>query len=118
MAALPGRIIAVHHISSTSIPGIRAKPILDLVPVVDELALFDEARPVIELLGYDWWGEYGLPGRRYCTLSDPTTGGRRLQLHCYQAGSPEISQASGFPRLSPRTFRGSRGIRPLEDPLP
>jgi GrpB-like predicted nucleotidyltransferase (UPF0157 family) len=56
-------IIVVHHIGSTAIPGIRAKPILDLMPLLRSLADFDEMRPAIEGLGYAWWGEYGIPGR-------------------------------------------------------
>jgi GrpB-like predicted nucleotidyltransferase (UPF0157 family) len=64
--------------------------------VVDELARFDEARPVIEALGYAWHGEYGLPGRRYCTLDEPISGRRTVQLHCYQAGSREITRLLAF----------------------
>jgi GrpB-like predicted nucleotidyltransferase (UPF0157 family) len=93
---LGGRIVTVHHVGSTAIPGIRAKPILDLIPVVDELALFDEARPAVEALGYRWHGEYGLPGRRYCTTDDAISGRRRIQLHCYQAGSAEITRHLAF----------------------
>ncbi|WP_249119455.1 MULTISPECIES: GrpB family protein [unclassified Bradyrhizobium] len=89
-------LLNVHHIGSTAIPDIHAKPILDLMPVVTSLAELDERKPHIETLGYEWWGEFGLPGRRYYTKSDPDTGRRLVQLHCYARGSPEITRHLAF----------------------
>ena len=86
----------VHHIGSTAIPSIRAKPILDFMPVVGNLAELDECQDKIKALGYDWWGELGLPGRRYCTKSNPKTGQRTVQLHCYENGSTEITRHLAF----------------------
>jgi GrpB-like predicted nucleotidyltransferase (UPF0157 family) len=83
-------IVVVHHIGSTSIPGIRAKPIVDLMPLVSSLAELDALREKIEALGYEWFGEYGIPGRRYCKRDDPTSGRRLVQLHFFEARSPEV----------------------------
>ncbi|MBP1870475.1 GrpB-like predicted nucleotidyltransferase (UPF0157 family) [Ensifer adhaerens] len=89
-------LVAMHHVGSTAIPTIRAKPVLDLVPVVTDLQALDDGRRVIEAHGYEWWGELGLPGRRYCTKSDPATGRRLVQLHCYEDGSSEIERHLTF----------------------
>ncbi len=95
-SVLGSDIVAIHHIGSTAIPGIHAKPILDLMPVVRNLAELDTAEPLIAVLGYRWWGEYGISGRRYCTLDDLATGRRIAQLHCFQLGSPEIEKHLAF----------------------
>jgi GrpB-like predicted nucleotidyltransferase (UPF0157 family) len=95
-AAVGDLIISVHHIGSTAVPNIRAKPILDLMPVVHNLSALDVARPVIEGLGYAWWGEYGLQGRRYCTFDDPATSRRQVQLHCFEVSSSEINRLLAF----------------------
>jgi GrpB-like predicted nucleotidyltransferase (UPF0157 family) len=88
--AVGGLVVVVHHIGSTSIPGIRAKPIVDLMPLVSSLAELDNARAKIEALGYEWFGEYGISGRRYCKRDDTKTGKRLVQLHFFEAKSPEV----------------------------
>lgn len=89
-------LIIVHHIGSTSVPGMLAKPIVDLLPVVDDAERLDAAMPQVLALGYECLGEFGLPGRRYCRKNDPVTGKRVFQLHCYGQGSPEILRHVAF----------------------
>lgn len=91
-AALP---ITLHHIGSTSIPGILAKPIIDLLGEVAALALADDATPKIEALGYEAMGAFGLPGRRYFRKVTQK-GIRTHHLHIYQTGNPELTRHLAF----------------------
>jgi GrpB-like predicted nucleotidyltransferase (UPF0157 family) len=64
-------VLDIQHVGSTAIPGMLAKPIIDIgVAVVD----FDQARvciPPLEMLGYIYRGEYGLPRRHYFVNGEP-----------------------------------------------
>lgn len=87
---------AVHHVGSTAVPGLSAKPIVDLVAVVSSLDAFDRRRKDVEGLGFVWRGEHGFPGRRYCIKADRMTGRRLLHLHCYANGDPAIERYLAF----------------------
>lgn len=76
-------------------PGLAAKPIIDLMPVVTDLADLDRERGRVEALGYNWHGEYGISERRYCTLCDES-GIRMVQLHFFKADSPQAKRHLAF----------------------
>ncbi len=95
-AALGATLLGVHHIGSTAIPGILAKPIIDLIPIFADLPSLDAAEGIFVALGYDWLGEFGLPTRRYCRMNDTLTGKRTFQLHCYAADSPHYARHISF----------------------
>jgi GrpB-like predicted nucleotidyltransferase (UPF0157 family) len=94
--AIGDLLLVVHHIGSTAVPDIHAKPVVDLMPVVRDIGALDARRATIEGLGYRWWGELGLRGRRYCTKDDPDTGKRLLQLHAYAEGADDIERHLAF----------------------
>lgn len=87
--ALGDVFLRLEHIGSTAIPGIAAKPTVDLMPIVRSIELAEERRPAIEALGYLWRGEFGIEGRRYCVLE---RDGRRLfHVHIFADGHPNIA---------------------------
>lgn len=55
----------IHHIGSTSVEGLAAKPVIDIMPVVKEIEKIDAYNGRFEALGYECMGEYGIPGRRF-----------------------------------------------------
>ena len=57
--------VGVYHIGSTSVKGLPAKPIIDIMPVVKDISLVDAHNGEFEALGYECRGEFGIPGRRF-----------------------------------------------------
>ena len=57
--------VGVYHIGSTSVKGLPAKPIIDIMPVVKDISLVDAHNGEFEALGYECRGEFGIPSRRF-----------------------------------------------------
>ncbi|HEX4612641.1 MAG TPA: GrpB family protein [Urbifossiella sp.] len=93
-ALLGAELAAVFHIGSTSVPGLAAKPVIDLLPLVRTLATVDDRTPALRGAGYRDWGEYGLPGRRYFTRD--RDGTRTHNVHVYRAGDPAVDRHLAF----------------------
>lgn len=95
-AAAPGAFVALHHIGSTAVPGLMAKPVIDLLAEVETLSAIEAARPSLEALGWRWRGENGVAGRGYLTRDDPQTGHRTAHLHIHAVGDPMIAWHLAF----------------------
>ena len=80
--ALGENCLEVYHIGSTSVPGLAAKPIIDILPVVRSLEAVDAAKDSLEALGYEYLGEFGIPGRRYLRKGGDE---RTHQVHVFAA---------------------------------
>ncbi|MFZ2488226.1 MAG: GrpB family protein [Anaerolineae bacterium] len=87
-------LLALHHIGSTAVPGLAAKPIIDILPVVRDIARVDALNTAMRALGYVPKGEYGIPERRYFSLD--AGGQRRFHVHVFPAGSAEIARHCDF----------------------
>ena len=62
---LGNELVAIYHIGSTSVPGLAAKPVIDIMPTVRSIEAIDRFDASFEVLGYECMGEFGIPGRRY-----------------------------------------------------
>lgn len=91
--ALGDNCLAVHHIGSTSVPGLSAKPIIDILPVVKDILQVDTATKAMERLGYEAKGEYGIAFRRYFQKGSDV---RTHNVHVFEEGDPEISRYLRF----------------------
>lgn len=74
--------ITIYHIGSTSVPGLAAKPIIDIMVVVKSLEKVDDVAEDFLKIGYEYLGEFGIVGRRYLRKGGDE---RTHQIHIFQA---------------------------------
>lgn len=89
-----GELLELHHIGSTSIPGIKAKPIIDTLAVVKDIGLIHTFDDPLVRLGYRVRGECGVPGRFY--FSKDAGSVRTHQLHVCKSGHHEHANMPAF----------------------
>ena len=95
MNALGDNVVAVHHIGSTAIPGIHAKPIIDLLTAVKDILKVDDQDLAMTSLGYEVMGEFGIPGRRYFRKHN-AAGIRTHHVHTFAAASDQVERHLAF----------------------
>jgi GrpB-like predicted nucleotidyltransferase (UPF0157 family) len=93
--ALGTNAIAIHHIGSTSIETIHAKPIIDILVVAQDLNKIDECNLAMAALDYQIMGEYGIKDRRFF-LKDNQTGIRTHHIHIFPTNSAQVTRHLAF----------------------
>lgn len=83
-ASSSDNLVDILHIGSTSVTGLVAKPIIDIIVVVKNSDLLDD---VFSQAGYRYKGEYNIPMRKMYGKKE----GYEVYLHLYEAGNHEIS---------------------------
>jgi GrpB-like predicted nucleotidyltransferase (UPF0157 family) len=82
-------LLDFQHIGSTSIPGMLAKPVIDVCAVVKDIEEVKAIRPKFEALGYRARGDYVGQGEEYFTYDD-ANGERKYNIHTLQEGNLAI----------------------------
>jgi GrpB-like predicted nucleotidyltransferase (UPF0157 family) len=91
-AALGDRVLRIEHVGSTSVPGLAAKPIIDIVLVVTDTADEKAYVPALEASGYTLRiREPNFHEHRMFKGPDTDTN-----LHCYSNGCPEVEKMLVF----------------------
>lgn len=86
-AALQPLQAQIEHMGSTAVPGLAAKPIIDIMIGLEDFAQADTLIPIIQKLGYDYDPEWqvGMPERRYFVKRQQEV--RTHHIHMVEAGS-------------------------------
>lgn len=90
---LSGHWYAIYHIGSTAIPNINAKPVIDILVIVNNLIQIDVLNPLFEALGYECMGEFGIAGRRFYWKGETK---RTYQIHLFEKDHPETKRHLAF----------------------
>lgn len=74
-------LVFLEHIGSTAVPGLKSKPIIDILVAAKSLSLVDAKQSAFEGLGYEYLGEFGIAGRRYLRKGGDE---RTHQIHVFR----------------------------------
>jgi len=77
----------IHHIGSTSVPGLSAKPIIDILLEVSDINELDRYNSAMAHAGYVIRGENGISGRRYFIKGGDQ---RSHQVHAFASGDIQV----------------------------
>lgn len=99
-------VVAIEHFGSTAVPGLSAKPIVDLLVAVRSLP---DARqrgiPALESLGYAYWAEDPAPDRMFFVKGLPPNGPRTHHVHIVELGVSQDTRLGEFSFADRLLFR-------------
>jgi GrpB-like predicted nucleotidyltransferase (UPF0157 family) len=85
-------VIAVHHIGSTAVRNLSAKPIIDIAIELQDFQLGKHCVQGLERIGYEYKGTDILPERYYFSKGEPRTH----QIHMFQTGNIYLKKQLAF----------------------
>jgi GrpB-like predicted nucleotidyltransferase (UPF0157 family) len=83
-------IVGVEHVGSTAVPGMNGKPVTDILVLVDDVSVADKHRAEMESAGYDYAGDFVMPG---AILFRKMNGETLLSnVHVFQREHPHVRE--------------------------
>jgi GrpB-like predicted nucleotidyltransferase (UPF0157 family) len=122
--ALGSEIVAVHHVGSTAVVGLCAKPVLDVLVSIRDFARALDLVPSIEAIGYEFRPNEEIPDRHYfrrfqgskqthhLSLAEPSSWHHRATLAFRDALRADPREAEAYAALKLRLAAQHPGDRP------
>lgn len=97
-SALGELAVEISHVGSTSVPGLAAKPVLDINIGINREEHFEEVKARLADLGYTHRGDLDIPGRESFKPADDSTLGKLYKHHLYVSdiNAPEYIRHIAF----------------------
>lgn len=93
---LSGLFVAIEHVGSTSVPGLAAKPIIDVDVIYNKISEFENIKNKLEALGYYHNGNQGINGRevfkRNAKIHDTVLDEIAHHLYVCKKDCPELQR--------------------------
>ncbi|MBF7019995.1 GrpB family protein [Staphylococcus sp. 18_1_E_LY] len=89
MAIYDDLLLEIYHIGSTSVAGLKAKPVIDMMPIVSDINKVDKFDDQMLALGYEPLGENGIVGRRFFRKCNMSSGKRTYHVHIFDPSSQD-----------------------------
>lgn len=90
MAVFGDLAVDIRHFGSTSIKGMSAKPIIDVMVIVGDITQVDTLNEQMKAAGYVPKGENGIEGRRYFQKFAEDGVNHAQHIHCYEKDNQHV----------------------------
>ena len=119
--ALKDRALDIQHFGSTSVPGLMAKPIIDILIGLKDFDQIDEIHRLMNNIGYEWFKAAGIPGDytfgfgnprqfwAHIVRIDSTNWSRNLLFRDRLRSDPDL--ACSYAELKQNLARNYKGVR-------
>ena len=107
-------VIDIEHFGSTSIVGMSAKPIIDIMVFVSDINEVDNYNDRMKSLGYVPKGENGMKGRRYFQKFDDDGVNHVEHIHCYEKNNIHALEElmfRDFLKINQKAFDNYKAIK-------
>lgn len=80
---IPFTPLAIEHMGSTSVPGLSAKPVIDIIVLIDDIEDMSPHIPPLEAIGYSYWAANPDTSKLFLVKGLPPAPRRTHHLHVY-----------------------------------
>ena len=96
----------VQHVGSTSVPGLGAKPVIDILIGLRDISLVEQCVEPLQALGYEYLGENGIPERHFFrNPAGPVVGWSQVQCSHGSNRGLRVAKAHRISRLPAHASR-------------